>query len=106
MSNNSIEITSTGILAAFLLNPHEMTNFEFGELTEILVDMWFDCRNVLRKHLIDFVIITACNQRSPKGLTRQQYIEISYVLVPMKIKKASKAAIQRHPNIDGLFHYI
>ena len=106
MSKNCIKVTTTGILAAFLLDPKDMTSFDFGDLTEILVNMWFDSSNVLKKGLIDYIIIAACNQRRPKGLTRQQYIEMTYLLVPIKIKKASKEAILKYQDITGLFQYI
>ena len=106
MSIKISEVTPAGTLAAFLLDPTDMTNFEFGDLTGILVNMWSDCSNVLTKSLIDYIIIAACNQRRPKGLTRLQYIEMSYLLVPIKVKRASKDALQKYKDITGLFDYI
>ena len=106
MSNEIIATTSTVALSAFLLNPADMITFEFHELTTILVEMWADSRIVLRKSLIDFVIITAINQRRPKGITRRQYIELAYLLVPKKIEKASREIIEGHANITGFCDYI
>ena len=100
------EITSTGVLAAFLLDKEEMMRFEFYELTTILVEMWADSRIILRKSFIDYVIITAINQRDAKGITRYQYLELAYLLVPLKVKKASKELLERHDNVTGLFSYI
>ena len=77
-----MEITSSGILAAFLLNPEDMLSYEFYELTDIIVEMWADSRIILRKSFIDYIIITAINQRDAKGITRQQYIELVYILIP------------------------
>ena len=106
MAINNMEITSNGILAAFLLDPQDMICFEFYELTDILVSMWADSRLIMRKSFIDFIIITAINQRDAKGITRQQYVELVYLLVPPKVKKASKEALENHENISGLFSYL
>ena len=100
------EITSTGVLAAFLLDSDEMIQFEFYELTDILVSMWADSRIILRKSFIDYIIITAINQRDAKGITRQQYLELVYLLVPLKVKKASQELLGRRENTTGLFNYI
>ena len=106
MAINNMEITSNGILAAFLLDPQDMICFEFYELTDILVSMWADSRLIMRKSFIDFIIITAINQRDAKGITRQQYVELVYLLVPPKIKKASKESLDIHEDITGLFSYL
>ena len=106
MSNDFIAVTSTGALSAILLNLADMISLEFYELTDILVDMWIDSRIVLRKRFIDFIIITAINQRRPKGITRQQYLELAYLLVPKKIVKASRVVIGKHSDVTGLFDYI
>ena len=106
MSNGILATTSTGALYAFLLDPVDMLSFEFYELTDKLVDMWSDCRIVLRKSLIDFIIITAINQRRPKGITRSQYIELAYLLVPKKVERASREIMEEHSNLAGFCDYI
>ena len=106
MTSSEMEITSSGLLAAFLLDPKDMTCFEFYELTDILVEMWSDSRIILRKSFIDYIIITAINQRGAKGITRQQYVELVYLLVPLKVKKASKESLAHFENLTGIFDYI
>ena len=98
--------TPTGTLAAFLQNPEEMIKFKFYDLTDLLVEMWREARNPLRKHFIDYVIITAINQKGCKGITRQQYVELTYLLMPVKVEKSSKKLIENHENISGFFDYL
>lgn len=101
-----MEVTSTGVLTAFLLDPADMVSFSFYELVDILVEMWSDSRIILRKSFIDYIIITSINQRDSKGITRQQFIELVYHLVPLKVKKASKELLERSNNVSGIFNYI
>ena len=107
MNSNLRNLTSpTGELAAFLLDPEKIAGFEFYELTDILVGMWDDARIPLRKSFIDYIIIAAINQRGSKGITRQQYVELTYLLVPLKVKKCSKNGIESHKDVTGFFDYI
>jgi hypothetical protein len=103
---NGTNVTSTGELVNFLIQPKEMTEFEFFELTDILVSMWADAHSPLRKNFVDYIIITAINQRDFKGLTRQQYLELVYLLVPKKVVRASRDAIESYENLEGLFKQI
>jgi hypothetical protein len=103
---NELNVTSTGELVQFLILPKEMTKFEFHELTTILVDMWADAHSPLRKNFVDYIIITAINQRDFKGITRHQYLELVYLLVPKKVVRASKDALESYDNVEGLFKYI
>jgi hypothetical protein len=68
--------------------------------------MWDDSRIILRKSFIDYVIITAINQRGSKGITRQQHLELAYLLVPPKVKYYSKEALESYHDISGLFKFI
>jgi hypothetical protein len=98
--------TATGALVDFLVDPEDMTNFEFYELTDILVCMWADSQSPLRKSFVDYIIIASINQRDFKGITRQQHLELTYLLVPKKVVRASKEALENYYNIEGLFKYI
>ena len=106
MNITDTQLSSTGELVEFLLNAEIMTSFEFYELTDILVSMWADAHSPLRKSWVDFIIIAAINQRDWKWLTRQQYLDIVYLLVPLKVKTASKEVLEEYPNLDGLLKYI
>jgi hypothetical protein len=68
--------------------------------------MWADAHSPLRKSWVDFIIIAAINQRDWKWLTRQQYLDIVYLLVPAKVKKASKEALEVYQDQEGLRAFI
>jgi hypothetical protein len=101
-NNNS----PTGMLVKFLIRPQKMINFTFGYLTDMIIEMWASAEDPLRKNFLDYVIITAINQRGSKGITRQQYVELAYLLVPDKVKRSSKSAIEKYENISGFFDYL
>ena len=105
MSNNN-ENSPLGVLTELLLNIEELKKFDFVDMTDILIDMWSEPQNPFRKSLIDYVIIVAINQRDHKGLKRLQYIELVYLLVTPKIKRASLDIIKNSMNNSGLDKYL
>ena len=105
MSNNN-ENSPLGNLTELLLNIEELNKFDFVDMTDLLIDMWSEPQNPLRKSLIDYVIMAAINQRDFKGLKRRQYIELVYLLVTPKIKRASRELIDNSGNNVGLDKYL
>ena len=106
MSNENNRNSPIGNLTRLLLDAEELNKFDFVDMTDHLVDMWGERQYPLRKSLIDYVIIAAINQRDFKGLTRRQYIELVYLLVPRKVKRASMEAIRNHDKNEGLDKYL
>jgi hypothetical protein len=104
--NNIAENSPIGNLTELLVNIDRLTKFDFVDMTEILIDMWSEPQNPLRKSLIDYVIMAAINQRDFKGLKRIQYVELVHLLVTPKIKRASLEVIGNSTNNSGLQSYL
>ena len=105
MSNNN-DNSPIGNLTQLLLDINKLTRFDFVDMTDILIDMWSEPQNPLRKSLIDYVIMAAINQRDFKGLKRKQYVELVHLLVTPKIKRASLEIIENASNTNGLENYL
>jgi hypothetical protein len=105
MSNNN-ENSPLGNLTELLLDSESLNNFDFVDMTTLLIDMWAEPQNPIRKSLIDYVIMAAINQRDFKGLKRKQYIELVYLLVTPKIKRASIEIINDSTQNEGLENYL
>ena len=105
MSNNNAS-SPLGDLTELLFNIKELNKFDFVDMTDLLISMWAEPQNPVRKNLIDYVIIAAINQRDHKGLKRIQYIELVYLLVPPKIKRASTEIIKNSMDNSGLENYL
>ena len=84
------QTSPTGTLISILINIDEMKTFEFLDFTEVLVVIWRHESNPYKRSLIDFIIILAINQKELKGITRMQYIELSWLIIPAKAKRACK----------------
>jgi hypothetical protein len=105
MSNIS-ENSPLGNLTELLLDIEAINKFDFVDMTDLLIDMWAEPQNPLRKSLIDYVIMAAINQRDIKGLKRKQYIDLVYLLVTPKIKRASIEIINESNDNSGLEKYL
>jgi hypothetical protein len=103
---NNTESSPIGNLTELLLDIDMLTKFDFVDMTDLLIDMWGEPQNPLRKSLIDYVIMAAINQRDFKGLKRIQYVELVYLLVTPKIKRASLETIENSSNKSGLEDYL
>ena len=93
-------------LIQLLLNKEKLFNFNFDFMTNILMEMWMQPQNPLRKSLIDYIIIAAINQKDFKGLKRRHYIDLAYILVTPKIKRASQEIIKNNLGNKGLDSYL
>ena len=101
-----IENSPLGNLTELLLDIDALNKFDFVDMTDKLIDMWAEPQNPIRKSLIDYVIMAAINQRDIKGLKRKQYIELVYLLVTPKIKRASVEIINNSADNSGLENYL
>ena len=103
---NNTESSPIGNLTELLLDIDMLTKFDFVDMTDLLIDMWGEPQNPLRKSLIDYVIMAAINQRDFKGIKRIQYVELVHLLVTPKIKRASLETIENSTNKNGLEEYL
>ena len=105
--NNVDNINSPiGTLVEILTNAQKMNSFEFDDMTTTLVNMWAEPQHPLGRSIIDYVIMAAINQKDFKGLKRIQYIEMTYILVPIKVKKASIEILENNEPNTGLLTYL
>jgi hypothetical protein len=87
--NNSIisdELSPIGELSEIAVGINAIRCFEFDDIIEILVSMYFDENdNPPKQALIDWIIIQSINKR-PKGITRRQQITLILPLLHPKVK--------------------
>ena len=102
MNNTESPLSPAGSLVKFLLDGEEMNKFEFSNLLDILVNMWAVAQYPLWKCAIDYVIIASINQRDFKNLSRRNFIKMTYLLVPVKVKTASLETINNYYDNSGL----
>ena len=98
--------TPVGKLVCILTNIDEMKTFEFRDLTEVLIDIWRWERHPRRRNLVDYIIIWAINRKDLKGITRMQYIELTWLMISPKAKRACIEVLSETKDKAGLFDQI
>ena len=94
--------TPVGNLLSILTNIEKMKTFRFSNLLGILVDIWMWEEHPMRKNLVDYVIICVINLKDIKGITRMQFIELTWLLVSPKAKRASIEVLTESKDKSGL----